>query len=93
MTTSSHQPPGTEHLLHTGRALLTVEEAAHWLSVGRTTMYALIGAGAIDSVKVGRLRRVPADALTGYVSRLGTGQRADAACRSGYPMGSATDVR
>lgn len=93
MTTSSHQPQGTEHLLHSGRALLTVEEAARRLAVGRTTLYALIGAGAIDSVKIGRLRRVPADALTGYVSRLGTGQQADATCRSGYPVGGATDVR
>ena len=56
-------------------------------------MYALIGAGAIESVKVGRLRRVPADALTGYVARLGTGQRADAAYRSGYPVGGTTDAR
>lgn len=93
MTTSSHQHPGTEHLSHSGRALLTVEEAARRLSVGRTTMYALIGAGVIESVKVGRLRRVPADALTGYVARLGTGQRADVACRSGCPVGGATDVR
>ena len=38
------------------------------LSIGRTTMYALIGAGAIESVKVDRLSRVPADALTGYVA-------------------------
>jgi excisionase family DNA binding protein len=93
MTTSTHPHPGTKHLPHSGRALLTVEEAARRLSVGRTTMYALIGAGAIKSVKVGRLRRVPADALTGYVARLGAGQRADAACRSGYPVGGATDVR
>lgn len=93
MTTSTHPHPGTEHLPQPGRALFTVEEAARQLSIGRTTMYALIGAGAIESLKVGRLRRVPADALTGYVARLGTGQRADAAYRSGHPVGGTTDVR
>lgn len=52
------------------RTLLTVEAAAARLSVGRTTMYALLKTGAIESVRVGRLRRVPAAALTAYVTRL-----------------------
>lgn len=75
------------------RTLLSVEAAAAQLSIGRTTMYALIGAGAIESVKVGRLRRVSADALTGYVARLGAGQRADAACQSEYPLEGTTGAR
>jgi len=53
-----------------GPALLSVEAAATQLSIGRTTMYALLKTGAIGSVKVGRLRRVPADALTAYTTRL-----------------------
>ena len=52
------------------RTLLSVEAAATQLSIGRTTMYALIKTGAIESVRVGRLRRVPASALTDYVARL-----------------------
>ena len=52
------------------RTLLTVEAAATHLSIGRTTMYALIKTGAIESVRVGRLRRVPAEALTAYTTRL-----------------------
>ena len=52
------------------RTLLSVEAAATQLSIGRTTMYALIKSGAIGSVKVGRLRRVPAEALTTYTARL-----------------------
>jgi len=52
------------------RVLLTVEEAADRLSIGRTTMYALIKAGHIATVRVGYLRRVPAAALTDYVQRL-----------------------
>ena len=58
-------PPGPT------RTLLSVEAAATQLSIGRTTMYALIKTGAIESVRVGRLRRVPASALTDYVARLG----------------------
>ncbi|GAA5129097.1 helix-turn-helix domain-containing protein [Haloechinothrix salitolerans] len=52
------------------RVLLTVEEAAHRLSIGRTNMYALIKAGHVDTVRIGQLRRVPADALTAYVQHL-----------------------
>ncbi|RZQ64372.1 helix-turn-helix domain-containing protein [Amycolatopsis suaedae] len=52
------------------RELLTVEAAARRLSIGRTTMYALIKTGQILTVRVGRLRRVPADALTAYVRQL-----------------------
>ena len=58
------------------RVLLTVEDAAERLSIGRTTMYGLIKAGQITSVRVGRLRRVPADALTAYTARLIAAQHA-----------------
>lgn len=47
---------------------LTVEEAARRLGVGRTTMYALLASGEIPSVTVGRLRRIPAEALNEYVA-------------------------
>ncbi|NKQ54994.1 excisionase family DNA-binding protein [Amycolatopsis sp. K13G38] len=60
------------------RRLLTVEEAAEALSIGRTTMYALIKAGHISTVRLGKLRRVPTDALTAYVSQLATHQHASA---------------
>ncbi|WP_392966913.1 excisionase family DNA-binding protein [Streptomyces sp. LN245] len=56
--------------------LLKVEEAARRLRVGRTTCYALIRAGELESVTVGSLRRVPADAVPEYVTRLRTSQRA-----------------
>jgi excisionase family DNA binding protein len=38
------------------RVLLTVEAAAKQLSIGRTTMYALIKAGHIATVRIGQLR-------------------------------------
>ncbi|WP_328447421.1 helix-turn-helix domain-containing protein [Amycolatopsis sp. NBC_00438] len=56
--------------LDTSRTLLTVEAAAEQLSIGRTTMYALIKAGEIATVRIGHLRRVPAGALAAYVDRL-----------------------
>jgi excisionase family DNA binding protein len=38
------------------------------LGVGRTTMYALLASGEIPSVAIGRLRRIPAEALNDYVA-------------------------
>lgn len=50
--------------------LLTVEEAAQRLRIGRTSMYHLVSTGAIETVTIGRLRRVPAECLAEYVARL-----------------------
>ena len=49
--------------------LLTIRDAARVLSVGRTTMYELIGAGAIEVVHIGRSARVPVRALEVFVER------------------------
>ena len=57
------------------RVILTVEQAAEALGIGRTFMYELIGSGEVESVLIGRLRRVPANALCDYVARLRTVQR------------------
>ncbi len=57
--------------------LLTVEEAARLLRIGRTRMWHLVVTGAVESVFIGRLRRVPVECLRDYVKSLvaGTGQR------------------
>jgi excisionase family DNA binding protein len=52
------------------RVLYSVEEAAARLAIGRTLMFRLIRDHAIDSVRVGRLRLIPADAINAYVNRL-----------------------
>lgn len=52
------------------RLLLTVEEAADRLGIGRSFMYELLGRGLVGSIHVGRLRRVPLQALTDYVEAL-----------------------
>lgn len=49
--------------------LLTVEEAARRLRIGRTTCFALIRTGELESIDIGRLRRVPADAPAEYLAR------------------------
>lgn len=50
--------------------VLTIEQAANRLGIGRTTMYALVTAGQVRSVTIGRLRRIPAQCLDEYVARL-----------------------
>lgn len=52
------------------RLVLTIEQAAKRLGVGRTTMYALIKTGKIRTVTIGRLRRVPTFCLDEYVQSL-----------------------
>jgi excisionase family DNA binding protein len=52
------------------RLLLTVEEAGKAMQAGRSTMYELIKSGQIESVKIGRIRRIPVDAVQTYVTSL-----------------------
>ena len=52
------------------KLLYSVEEAAHVMGLSRTRIFDLIGAGEIDSVKIGRSRRVPRAALEAYISSL-----------------------
>jgi excisionase family DNA binding protein len=73
---STGQSIGTDATPEIVLRLLTVEEAARRLSIGRTTMYALLKDGQINSVRIGRLRRIPADALTAYTARLAAEQNA-----------------
>jgi len=43
--------------------LLRIEEAAKYLSIGRSTMYELIAQGTIPTVHIGRAVRIPTEAL------------------------------
>ncbi len=52
------------------RLLLTVEEAAERIGICRSNMFRLIRQGDVESVKVGRLRRVTPAALEDFVGRL-----------------------
>lgn len=50
--------------------LITVEEAARRLAIGRTVAFELIASGRLRSVRVGRLRRVPVEAVAEFVESL-----------------------
>jgi len=52
------------------RLMLTVPEVASRLSLGRSTVYAMLKSGELASVAVGRLRRIPLDSLEGFLSSL-----------------------
>ncbi|HEX5115115.1 MAG TPA: helix-turn-helix domain-containing protein [Pseudonocardiaceae bacterium] len=58
-------------------ALLTVEEAAERLRIGRTRMFALLKSGEIDSVQIGHSRRIHPHAIDAYTRRLLTGHEAN----------------
>jgi excisionase family DNA binding protein len=59
-----------EPVMDRPRVLYRVEDAATLLSVSRTRVYELIRSGQLRSVRVGKLRRVPARSLDEYVARL-----------------------
>ncbi|MCK9932557.1 helix-turn-helix domain-containing protein [Frankia sp. Mgl5] len=52
------------------KLLVTPAEAAEILALSRSTVYELLAAGVIESVHVGRSRRIPRAALDAYVNRL-----------------------
>lgn len=47
--------------------VLTVEEAADLLSVGRTTVYDMMKSGQLNSILIGRLRRIRYTDLLAYL--------------------------
>lgn len=49
------------------RLLLTPEEAAEALAVCRDTVYLLVRAGELASVKIGTARRIPKAALQQFI--------------------------
>jgi excisionase family DNA binding protein len=48
--------------------LLSVDDAAAALGLGRSLMYGEIAAGRLRTVKVGRRRLVPAGSIAGYIA-------------------------
>jgi excisionase family DNA binding protein len=52
------------------RVLLTPEEVAEALHVGRCTVYDLIRTNQLQSFKIGKLRRIPVDAVHEFAKRM-----------------------
>ena len=46
------------------------EQAAERLSIGRSKVFELLASGEIESVSIGKSRRIPSQALDSYVARL-----------------------
>ncbi|GAB3751966.1 helix-turn-helix domain-containing protein [Microlunatus parietis] len=63
-------PDTTVSLTDAPVLLLRIEEAAARLGIARTLMYHLVRTGEVESVHVGRLRRVPVACLEEYVAAL-----------------------
>ena len=63
------------------RLVYSVEEAADLLGIGRTFMFQLVATGEIDSFKIGNRRKIPRDAIDGYIDRL----RSEQAAAAGEP--------
>ena len=52
------------------KILLTPEEAAEALNISRSTLYGLLQVGDLGSVKIGKARRIPTEAVRSYVESL-----------------------
>jgi excisionase family DNA binding protein len=60
----------TQHQHQCLRFLLTPDEAATALGMGRTYIYALPRSRQLRSVKLGTARRIPVQALESHIARL-----------------------
>jgi len=61
---------GRDHATTTGVGplLLTAVQAAHRLSIGRTSVYELVAAGDLETMHIGRSMRIPADSVQALVA-------------------------
>ena len=63
-------PQRARDVMASDRLLLTAEEAANVLRIGRTTVYALMKSGELRPVHIGRSCRIPQAEVERYVRRL-----------------------
>ena len=59
----------TEHTFD-DRLLYTPEQTAHVTNLSRSAVFRLIATGELESVKVGRARRITRDGIERFVDRL-----------------------
>jgi excisionase family DNA binding protein len=70
MTSNPTTHPSVGFELSPDQLLFTTDEAAHVLSVGRTTIYLLMRAGELKPVHIGRSCRISRGELERYVARI-----------------------
>lgn len=63
-------PHSAENASLDDAVLLRIEDACAWLKIGRTKVFELLASGELESVSVGRARRIPVGSLRAYVTRL-----------------------
>jgi excisionase family DNA binding protein len=66
----SANDPGQEVRVARARLLYSPAEAAEVLGIGRTKVFALVGAGTLFSIRIGVLRRIPVTAVDAYLADL-----------------------
>lgn len=64
------QHSDTVHTAQHMKVLVSVDEAAAMLSLGRTSVYNLVMQNELRSVKVGRTRHIVVSSLHDYICRL-----------------------
>jgi excisionase family DNA binding protein len=64
------QTVGGEQVPSDDQIAYRVPHAAKVLDIGLRTMWELLQAGEIESIKIGRSRRIPRSALVAYIERL-----------------------
>lgn len=57
------------------RLAYSPEEAAYRLGIGRSTLFGLLASGDLDSIRVGRRRLVPDEALRRFIADRMAGRR------------------
>ncbi|HLN16185.1 MAG TPA: helix-turn-helix domain-containing protein [Acidimicrobiales bacterium] len=85
---------------HVEPLLLTADDVAATLAIGRTKVYELLASRALESVRIGTCRRIPVVALQRFVEALqadqnddlGPGRRARGVTVGAYPEDLATDA-
>lgn len=70
MTSHPITHPSVGFELSPDQLLFTTDEAAHVLSVGRTTIYLLMRGGELKPVHIGRSCRISRGELERYVARI-----------------------
>jgi excisionase family DNA binding protein len=53
--------------------LYTAEEVADILNIGRSTVFKLMKQNRLESIRLGRSRRIPLDAIQGFIDDLRQG--------------------
>lgn len=62
------QPPNAHQSANDLRLAVSPTEAARLVGVGRTTVYAALGSGALTSLKIGKRRLITIEALKNWLA-------------------------